>query len=314
MTLPLENATEPALSARDKPGLKHIIRALRPSQWTKNIILLVTAFFAFWDRSGGQHMDAGSFTYVIFAAFLFCIISSGIYILNDIKDFAADRTHPEKRNRPIAAGIIPIPLAWGMSVILLSTGLTCSLFLPPLFTLVVSSYVLIQIVYSYGLKKVAMVDVIVIAGGFVLRAIAGAAAIPNVTISPWLLLCTFLLALFLALCKRRHEKFFLDSAHRQSLEKYSRRLLDQLIAVTSAATIVAYSIYTFWPDTYQKFGTHSLGFTIPFVIFGIFRYLDLVYRHGKGDRPEMVLLTDVPLLANLFLYGLVITAVFLRLL
>jgi len=147
----------------------------------------------------------------------------------------------------------------------------------------------------------------VIGVGFVLRAIAGAAALPKtVPISPWLLLCAFLLALFLALCKRRHEKILLEDAggeHRASLEDYDVRVLDQLIAVVSSATVVCYAIYTLSAATVEKFGTIKLGFTIPFVMFGIFRYLDLVYRHFKGDRPEKILLTDIPIILNVFLYA-----------
>jgi len=147
----------------------------------------------------------------------------------------------------------------------------------------------------------------------VLRAIAGAVVLPDVTISPWLLLCTFLLALFLALCKRRQEKVTIDTAAplpRASLASYHERLLDVLIMISSAVTIAAYSIYTFWPGTVEKFGTHALGFTIPFVIFGIFRYLYLVYRHAEGERPEKVLLRDAPLLINLLLYGISLIVIF----
>ena len=298
-------------SGSTTPSWKQYLRALRPNQWTKNAVVLAAIFFAFWDRSREQPIDSIAFLKVLFSAGLFCIVSSGIYILNDIKDLSADRTHPIKKSRPIAAGIISIPSAWIMTLILLGGGLAGSLLLSNLFTLTLISYVAIQIVYSFGLKQVALVDIMVIAVGFVLRAIAGAVAIPGVTISPWLLLCTFLLALFLALCKRRHEKFFLNGNQRPSLEKYDRHLLDQLIAITSAASIVSYSIYTLWPGTVEKFGTHSLGFTIPFVIFGIFRYLDLVYRHEKGDRPEKILLTDLPLIANLALYGVSLLIIFL---
>lgn len=293
-----------------KPGIADIIRALRPSQWTKNIIVLAAFFFAFWDRSRVQPFDLTDFIKVLFAAFLFCIISGGIYLLNDIKDIDLDRTHPVKKYRPLASGIITVSQAWTLVFFCIAGGLAASLLLPYQFTAVLTAYVIMQIIYSHGLKQVALVDIFVIATGFVLRAIAGAVALQGVTISPWLLLCTFLLALFLALCKRRHEKYFFNDTHRPSLEKYDPQLLDQLIAITSAAAIVAYAIYTLWPKTVEKFGTHALGFTIPFVVFGIFRYLDLVYRHEKGDRPEMILLTDIPILANLVLYALSILAIF----
>ncbi len=303
------NTQQPVQQKR--PGIADITRALRPSQWTKNIIVLAAFFFALWDRSRAQPFEFIDFIKVLYAAFLFCIISGGIYLLNDIKDIDLDRTHPVKKFRPLAAGIIPLPQAWTLVFLCLAGGLTASLLLPYQFTAVLAAYVIMQIIYSHGLKQVALVDIFVIAIGFVLRAIAGAVALQGVTISPWLLLCTFLLALFLALCKRRHEKNFLSDTHRPSLEKYDKHLLDQLIAITSAAAIVVYAIYTLWPKTVEKFGTHSLGFTIPFVVFGIFRYLDLVYRHEKGDRPEMILLTDIPILANLSLYALSILAIFL---
>jgi len=169
-----------------------------------------------------------------------------------------------------------------------------------------AGYLLLQTAYSYGLKKVALVDLFVIAGGFLLRVLAGAGAV-RVIVSPWLLLCTMLLAIFLALCKRRHEKVVLSDSSvqtRHSLEKYSKQLLDQLIGIVSSATIVCYAIYTLWPETVAKFGSARLGFTIPFVVFGIFRYLDLVYRHEKGGEPEKILLSDLPLIIDLILYGL----------
>jgi 4-hydroxybenzoate polyprenyltransferase len=192
-----------------------------------------------------------------------------------------------------------------MCIILLIGGLFACFRLSPALGLVCSTYVVLQLLYSFGLKRAALIDLFVIATGFVLRALAGAVVI-NVTISPWLLLCTLLLALFLALCKRRHEKVVLNDLQdetRPSLEKYDERLLDQLIGIVSSATIVSYALYTLWPDTVEKFGTARLGFTIPFVIFGLFRYLDLVYRHEKGDRPEKILLTDLPLIIDLLLYG-----------
>jgi 4-hydroxybenzoate polyprenyltransferase len=178
---------------------------------------------------------------------------------------------------------------------------------------VVAGYLALQMVYTYGLKAVVFLDLFIIAAGFVLRALAGAVAI-HVTISPWLLLCTLLLALFLALCKRRHEKVVLNDIEgqtRPSLRQYDERLPDQLIAIVGAATVVCYALYTLWPDTVAKFGTHRLGFTIPFVLFGIFRYLDLVYRHEEGGRPEQTLLTDPPLLVNIALYGATVVALLL---
>ncbi len=292
------------------PSLPDLVRALRPNQWTKNAVVLAAFFFALGDHN--QTVSWLALGRAAAAAGVFCVLSSAIYLLNDIRDMEADRLHPVKRHRPIAAGRVPIPLAGLMSVVLLAVGAVAALRLTPGFAAVAGGYVLLQIAYTLFLKRVALVDVFVIALGFVFRAAAGGLAL-RVSISPWLLLCAFMLALFLALCKRRHEKLTLHEAaesHRASLEQYDRTLLDLLIAITAAATIVCYAIYTLWPDTIQKFGTSRLSLTIPFVMFGIFRYLDLVFRHESGGRPEKTLLSDLPLLVNLALYGATILAVF----
>jgi 4-hydroxybenzoate polyprenyltransferase len=287
------------------------LRALRPKQWTKNAVVFAAFIFALGDRQ--QQVALADVWIPLKAALLFCIVSSGVYLINDLRDIEGDRAHPTKRLRPIAAGELPVPAAIGMAMVLLAAGLAGSALLSyPLFC-VVAGYVALQLIYTFGLKKIALVDLFVIAAGFVLRALAGAVAL-DVTISPWLLLCTLLLALFLALCKRRHEKVVLNDTEgetRQSLKQYDERLLDQLIAVVSSATLVSYALYTLWPETVQKFGTAQLGFTIPFVIFGLFRYLDLVYRHEKGGQPEVILLTDIPLLVDIALYGLTVLFILL---
>jgi 4-hydroxybenzoate polyprenyltransferase len=300
-----------ASTSQSRP-LVNLFLALRPNQWTKNGILLAAFMFGYWDASQ-QVALVPSLLRIIPGVILFCFASSSIYLVNDVRDIASDRAHPTKRFRPIAAGLVSIPSALLTSLALMVVVAVGSWMLAPRFFAVVSGYVALQIVYSFLLKKVALVDVFVIACGFVLRATAGAVA-ARVTISPWLLLCTFLLALFLALCKRRHEKVVLaalDKDRRASLDRYDTQLLNQLIAIVSSATIVSYALYTLWPDTVDKFGTSMLGFTIPFVMFGIFRYLDLVYRHEKGDRPERILLTDIPLLVTIFLYGVAVISIFL---
>ncbi len=292
-----------------------LLLAMRPSQWTKNAVVLAAFFFAYWDGSRAVPLSLHDLVYVLPAVFLFCMISSGVYLINDIRDIEADRQHPHKRFRPLAAGRITIFQASLLGIALLGGGLIASYFLSLSFMGVIIAYIVIQMIYTTWLKRLALLDVLVIASGFVLRAMAGAVVLKDVAISPWLLLCTFLLALFLGLCKRRHEKLLLDDAagseHRASLGDYDERLLDLLIAIASSATIISYAIYTLWPETVQKFGTNKLGFTIPFVVFGVFRYLDLVYRHEKGGQPEKILLTDIPLLADLALYGLSIAAIFL---
>lgn len=288
---------------------KSIWRSLRPKQWTKNLVVLAALVFAAGDRA--QHIDLPHIWLALAAMAAFCVVSSAVYLLNDIKDVELDRAHPTKRLRPIAAGEITVGFARTLALILLATGIAGAWRIGSEFLYVILAYFILQLFYMYGLKQIALVDLFVIATGFVLRALAGAVAI-HVIISPWLLLCTLLLALFLALCKRRHELVVVnDSAGetRPSLRDYDNRLLDHLISIMAAATIVCYALYTLSPETVAKFGTTQLGFTIPFVIFGLFRYLDLVYRHEQGGRPEQILLTDIPLLVNLVLYGLTVGVV-----
>ena len=291
--------------------LSSVFQAMRPKQWTKNIVVLAAFIFALGDLH--QNVSVAHFWTAFLAAILFCAVSSGIYLINDIRDLPLDRAHPTKRLRPLAAGKISTGDAVGTAGVLLAVGLGGAAALSlPLFE-VIGGYVILQFVYTFALKQIALIDLFIIAFGFVLRALAGAVAL-NVTISPWLLLCALMLALFLALCKRRHERVVLNDADgetRKNLAQYSEQLLDQLIAIVSAATLVCYALYTLWPDTVTKFGTAKLSLTIPFVIFGLFRYLDLVYRHEKGGQPELILLTDRPLLVDLALYGLTVAAVLL---
>lgn len=288
------------------------LRALRPAHWTKNGVVFAAYLFAMGDRQ--QPVDVGDLMLAVWAAACFCLLSSAVYLINDIRDIEQDRHHPVKRLRPIAAGRVSIRSALFLALLLGALALAGAFRVGRDLLLVLTAYAVIQVAYTFGLKKIALVDVFVIAAGFVLRAMAGAVAI-QVEISPWLLLCTLLLALFLALCKRRHEKVTLppgENSTRTSMSTYDTQLLDQLIAMVSGATIVCYALYTLWPDTVEKFGTTHLGFTIPFVLFGLFRYLDLVYRHEKGGQPERVLLTDIPLLIDLALYGTAVAVILWR--
>jgi len=290
------------------------LRALRPAQWIKNGVVPAALFFAWRDPSQGINIqNASVFIAVGIAVICFCMASSAVYLINDIKDRDADRAHPVKRLRPIASGEFPVKQAIFLALLLLLTGTVLSLTLPALFTWVLAGYIAMQLVYTFGLKRIAYVDVFIIAIGFVFRAVAGAVAI-SVRISPWLLLCTFLLALFLALCKRRHEKGLFeesDTRHRQALTGYSRPLLDIQIAITAAATVVCYAIYTLAPETINRFGTNRLGLTIPFVLFGIFRYLHLVYTQDEGGRPEKVMLTDKTLIITVFCYACAALVIFI---
>lgn len=308
--------TKQVSQANSKKSLMGYVRAMRPEHWIKNLVVLAAFLFALGDSNQyGNLLPLWlSFSRVVGATVLFCVISSAVYLLNDIRDFELDRAHPQKKLRPIAAGLVPRSHAWLLAAVLLVAGVAGSAMLSPPLAYVIVAYLLLQACYTLGLKKIAMVDVLVIASGFVLRALAGAATL-SVDISPWLVLCTFLLALFLGFCKRRHEKnLFSDDAseNRPSLLNYDERLLDQVIGITAASTIVCYSVYTLSPDTIEKFGTSWLGFSIPFVIFGVFRYMDLVYRHEQGNRPEKLLLSDRPLLFDILLYSLVVLTVALR--
>lgn len=287
-----------------------VLRELRPTHWTKNLVVFSAFCFALGDRT--QTLSVDSLYRILSAGGLFCMASSAIYVINDLWDLDADRHHPVKRLRPLASGRVSISLARLLAGILLVMALTGAVLLDPAFGLIVALYIVLQIAYTVWLKQVALVDVFIIAIGFVMRAAGGGLAI-RVTISPWLLVCAFLLALFLALCKRRHEKNLLDDCaahHRHSLDSYHPQLTDQLIAIVSAATIVSYAVYTLTPDTVHKFGTSLLSLTIPFVVFGMFRYLDLVYRGKQGGRPEKILLTDTILMVDLLLYGMCVMGVF----
>ncbi|HQF21437.1 MAG TPA: decaprenyl-phosphate phosphoribosyltransferase [Kiritimatiellia bacterium] len=288
-------------------ALRTLLRLLRAKHWTKNAVVLAAFVFAYGDQQ--QSLTLFTAWKAILAAVAFSLLSSAVYIFNDLRDAPQDRLHPIKCRRPIAAGTVqPLPAA-ALALGLLVAALWGAWRIEPALLLVLGSYLLLQVVYTLGLKRVPLVDVLVISVGFVLRALAGGVAI-RVPISPWLLVCTMMLALFLALCKRRHEKVNLAGrGTRDALDGYDERLLDLLITMTGTAALVCYALYTLWPETVHKFGTPWLAATIPFVVFGLFRYMDLVYRQEKGDRPEQLLLTDWPLMLDVALYGLAVLGV-----
>ena len=241
-----------------------------------------------------------------FEAFvIFCALSGAVYVFNDAADREADRNHPLKCKRPIASGQLAVGTAVTTGVILSAGSLAAAFAISPLLALVAATYLVSQLLYSAALKHVVILDVLTIAAGFVLRAIAGAVAV-DVPIGHWLIVCTVLLALFLALSKRRHELVLLaDGAteHRRILEEYSPYLLDQMIGVVTASTLIAYTIYATSPDTAERLGTTKLGLTIPFVLYGIFRYLYLVHQKRGGGSPAEMLLTDRPLLGCVALWA-----------
>ena len=298
--------------------LRAIIQSMRPRQWTKNLALFVGLIFA------QQLFTPTSFERASVAFVVFCLASSSVYIFNDLLDLERDRQHPTKSKRPLASGNLPVSWAIVTIAILLlgCAGLTLLIVSIPiqqpdifaslgganvLFALTIVSYILLMALYSVHLKHIVLLDVFIIASGFVLRILAGAVVIP-VMISPWLYLVTILLSLFLALSKRRHELVLLQgeaSNHRQILKEYSLPLLDQLITIVIAATIMAYSLYTFQGPT----GNHRLMITIPLVLYGMFRYLYLMHMRMEGGFPEEVLLRDRHMLGTVVLCTVLIIIV-----
>jgi 4-hydroxybenzoate polyprenyltransferase len=278
--------------------LADLLRILRPQQWIKNLFLFAGLIFS---RSFHQ-LD--SVRVETFAFLSFCLLSSGVYIINDLVDIRADRLHPAKSRRPIAQGKIGPAAAVIVAVVLIAGALTAAFFIDHRFFAAALLYLALMVLYSLKIKEVVILDVLFVASGYVLRAAAGALAI-RVEISSWLLLCTFLLALFLVISKRRAELVFLgpDAArHRKILGQYDLGFLDQVIAVVTSACIVSYCLYTLAPETIAKFHTRNLIFTVPFVIYGLFRYLYLVFRGTKTDQPEKAVVTDLPILVCLILW------------
>jgi len=276
-------------------GLLHTLRA---RQWTKNSVVFAALLFS-------KHLDDSTSLLRSVAAFgVFCLLSSTVYLLNDVFDLASDRRHPTKRLRPVAAGVVPPALAAGTGLVLGIGGLIAGWLLQPRFALAGAVYLAANLMYSAWLKKVVIVDVMVISAGFVLRAVAGGLAI-DVEVSGWLILCTILLSLFLALGKRRQELALLQDAaqHRSILSEYSVAFLDQMITIVTAATLVAYCSYTLSEEVRHKAGTDLLYLTVPFVIYGIFRYLYLVHKREMGGNPTEALLSDPPLMVDIALWA-----------
>lgn len=273
-------------------------RSLRVGQWTKNLVIFAALLFS------RNALDPALLARTAAACLIFCLLSGAVYLLNDLTDLAHDRRHPLKRRRPLASGALRPSVARIALLLLAAVALAAAWALDPGFFLVCALYLALQAAYSFLLKHIVILDVFVIAAGFVLRVLAGGFVI-NVPLSSWLIVCTMLLSLFLALCKRRHEIVLIGSdadTHRRVLAEYTPYLLDQMIAVVTASTVMAYALYTISADTVQKFGTRALVFTIPFVLYGILRYLYLVHQKGRGGRPENILLTDTALLLDILLW------------
>lgn len=274
------------------------LRALRPGQWTKNFFVFAGLIFSL------KFFETPLLISVIYAFVIFCLLSSAIYLINDVWDRESDRKHPTKKLRPIAAGKISLLLASGLATLLATVSLTAGFILNYNFALVALSYFVLMVIYTFFLRNIVILDIFSIAAGFVLRAVAGVVVI-SVELSPWLVICTILLSLLIAIGKRRHELTTLSgkaAEHRKILEEYNPQLLDQMISAVAGSTVMAYTLYTLWPETIAKFGTHKLIYTIPFVLYGIFRYLYLIYLKEKGGKPEEILLTDIPLLLDIVLW------------
>ena len=279
------------------------IECLRPMQWTKNLLVFAALVFS-------RNLFVGPLVVLSIEAFaIFCLLSGAVYIINDVADYERDKVHPEKSRRPIASGRVPRSGALALGIVCAAVALALASRIGGSFLTVAAVYFALIVGYSLGLKNMVVLDVMIISIGFVLRAIAGVEALephdPSVVISPWLLVCTLFLALFLGFNKRRHEiRLLAESAadHRKCLLDYSTEFLDAMIAVVTAATVIAYAIYTIWPATVEKFNTVSLIYTVPFVLFGLFRYMYLVVVKGRGGSPSEVLLSDLPIALDVVLW------------
>ena len=279
--------------------LKQLLISLRLHQWIKNLVVLAPLIFA------ERLFDGPSFTAAAIAFAIFCLLSGAVYLVNDLIDVEQDRRHPIKRDRPLASGKLSPVVAIAAAVSIVAVGLTGAFLIGTRFGLAALVYFLTMTAYSLALKNVVILDVLIVALGFVLRAVAGALAI-DVVFSNWLLMCTLLGALFLALAKRRHELTLLAGEaadHRRILGEYSPYLLDQMIAVVTASTLVSYAFYTLAQETVDRFGTDRLIWTLPLVLYGIFRYLYLVHQKEEGGSPTKVLLNDRPILVTVTLWA-----------
>jgi 4-hydroxybenzoate polyprenyltransferase len=275
-----------------------LVRSLRPQQWTKNLLVFAGLLFS------GHLLDRAAWLPAIAAFVIFCGLSGAVYLVNDVLDRGADAQHPLKRHRPIASGALSTGVALGAALVLTIVCVAGATAINGQLTMAAVGYVVLLGAYSAALKHHVIIDVLTLSAGFVLRAVAGAVAI-GVPISHWLLVCTTLLALFIGLSKRRHELTLLNAGaagHRPILQEYSPYLLDQMISVVTAATLVAYSVYTISSETAERLGSDRLGLTIPFVLYGIFRYLYLVHQRHEGGSPSELLLTDRPLLVCVALW------------
>ncbi len=271
---------------------------MRPQHWIKNLFLFAALVFS------GHLFITGDLARILLGFLFFSLAASGIYIINDITDLERDKLHPVKSLRPLPSGQITAGVAYGASAFLLAAGLGGSYLLGQPFFFVLLTYVTLNVMYSVYLKNVVILDVMTVAAGFVLRVLGGAVII-SVPTSEWLIICTVLLSLFLGFSKRRHELTMLEASadtHRSVLQHYSPYFLDQMIGIVTASTVMSYVLYTISEDTVVKFGTKDLIYTVPFVLYGIFRYLYLVHKKDEGGDPTRLAISDRPLLLNMILW------------
>jgi 4-hydroxybenzoate polyprenyltransferase len=277
-----------------------LLKTMRPRQWLKNGLVYVPLFF------DGKLADPESIVRTTIAFILLCMMSGAVYIMNDLKDIEKDRQHPKKRYRPLPSGQVNPTFAAVAAVFFAALSLVAGYFLSPAFGLVLLTYLVIQVAYTFYLKNVVLLDILTVAAGFILRVAAGVAVISVERFSPWLYVCTGLLALFMVLGRRRHEILLLGqeaSNHRSILTEYNLELIDRLIGIVTTSAIVAYGLYTFLAEGLPE--NHMMMLTIPFVLYAVFRYLYLIHVRHEGGAPEEIFLRDRPMQATLVLFGVV---------
>jgi len=286
-------------------SLKYILISMRPKQWVKNLFVFAGLIFS------KNLMDPHLFMKVTFGFALFSLMASSMYLFNDIRDIGNDRNHRDKHRRPIAAGKLKTSTAYMVSAMLVVVSLICGFWLDSKFFAILAIYGIVNVLYSIRLKQMVIVDIMIIAFGFVLRVIAGT-VLAGVSASDWLIICTMTISLFLGFSKRRQELVFAEknpSDQRLVLENYSLPFLDQMIAVVTGCTVISYALYTVSSETIARFGTRNLVFTIPFVLYGIFRYLYLVYHRVSGESPTEMMMKDTPSVVNVVLWFIVVIIV-----
>lgn len=282
--------------------IRPLLQSLRPAQWAKNVFVLAPLVF------GGMLLDPGVTGRAFLGLVAFCCASSAVYLINDLRDREEDRRHPLKRLRPLAAGTLTVPAAVAAVAVLVGAAAGLSVYLGRSFGLVLGAYLVLNVLYTFWFKHMVILDVMTIGISFVLRVEAGAQA-TGIEVSRWLFLCTTFLALFLAFSKRRHEITLLAheaSGQRRVLDHYSPAFLDQMINVVTASSVVSYALYSVAPETVQKYHTQDLVFTIPLVLYGIFRYLYLMYQRPGERNPTEAILRDAPFLINILLWGITV--------